>query len=209
MSNLPDLHVDRLTEFMRFAETPPKDKHHNQRMWGWAEAPRDFTVADARDLATQVRNGVCQSAFCAAGHGAYEAGNRLVYTAEAMINGRNNETFGITADMCIQERPKMHKGEPVLDDKGRQVWEDVPHAAFYPISTVGAEWYGLSGNEATAFFAYSNSLDQMKSLVNTFCERRDLPLPYPDHDVLHLAEYVIDTVGEEYDLDEDEILTDA
>ena len=203
---LPDLQITRITDFIGFAERPTPRRHWLQSVWAWA-ATRGMTagsIEQQRQLATDVRNGVCESAFCAAGHGAFDAGYRLVYDETVIHNGTNGDTRGITASMCIPERPKMDKetGLPVLHG-GHQVWEDVPHSLQYPVAVVGQNWYGLSDDEADAFFLASNDLSTMKRLVNGFCGARSWPPAYPDLGALDAYDHLV-AHGERYPDDEEE-----
>ena len=157
---------------------------------------------EQRKAATDIRNGVCQSAFCAAGHAAFESGHRLIFSAGVGYVGDDSKA-GATAINCIAERPvRDENGDLVIDAKGRTLWEDVPGAEPRIISNVGADYYGLDRDEAEAFFHGENDLDDLKQLTNGFCEARKMDHVYPDHDAIDAFIHLVNH-GERYP-DDDE-----
>jgi hypothetical protein len=207
MSNLPDLNLKNLLGFIDFAEASERKetgvRGWMQSSWGWVN--RAFEMGNreaARQAATDMRNGVCRSAFCAAGHAAYESGHRLIFNAGTGYNYEENgeRSLGLVANFCIAERPVRNKatGNLVTDAKGRVLWEDVPRAPLVSIPDAGAEWYGLDRDEADAFFLPENDLDTMKALINGFCSAREMDLPYPDLGALDPFGHLVDH-GERYE----------
>lgn len=118
--------------------------------------------------------GLCQTAYCMAGGAAVMADYRFVYE----LGEDDHVPNVVTAERCIKEEPTDQR-----DPSGRVIWRDVPGESPRDIGAVGQEVLGLTDSEADIFFAAENGLDELKAMVNLFCNDRRLPLMFPDHPI--------------------------
>lgn len=139
--------------------------HWNQGAWAITSA----TVADETrqidpELAREVRNGACETAYCMAGQTVVQAGYRLVY---------NDDHRGLLrADMCVLTQPNGR-----FDAKGRPLHDDVPGTA-KSIEGAAQAILGLTDTECEELFNGDNTVDQLKAMADDFLENRGLARSY-------------------------------
>lgn len=129
-----------------------------------------------QEVARQVRNGECQTAFCIFGAAAIQADHRLVLHGIPLAR---NVT--VHADHCVPQRPTDR-----VDSRGNVIYEDIPGARPQWISDVARDYLGLTGDEADLISNENNTLDRIKMVANLACENRDLPPLFPDYPVFDL-----------------------
>lgn len=132
----------------------------------WAQIGGDDEPEEVAARLEKGRNGVCGTAFCAAGQAAHLGGYRLLINLEG------------SASNCIEEQATGR-----IDDRGRAIYEDVPGAQPRSISEVGRETLGLTNQEASDFFEGEREVEEWKEIINSACQSRGLPPEYPDHEM--------------------------
>lgn len=143
----------------------------NQGLWAQVLLSEDASPRDTVDterVAEETRNGVCETAYCMAGQTVVQAGYRLIYTHNGYEEGRPSFS---TAECIRQEfAGRRPNGTPIFRDTG-----DV-----MAISTAAQRILGMDYSEQSAFFDGDNKVEDLKHMVNAFCQRRGLPEQYPD-----------------------------
>lgn len=163
----------------------------SQAYWGVADA---HTVAESggeesEDAWREVRNGACGSAYCMAGQAVVQNGYRMVYESGTICNptrGRQdpNDSYSyisgdfLSAAYCIAQEPTG-----TYDDKGRPEYRDKPGARPEPIDRTATEVLGLTDDETDFLFEGDNSVADLKRYVNGIAWVRNLPLPFPGHEI--------------------------
>src|SRR5207253_9322713 len=113
--------------------------------------------------------GTCRTAHCIAGGAAVMTGHKPVYTSVESNHGEE----AADAVTCV-------KGEWRPGEIGSVFVRD-PGAEEATIPNVAQAELGLSGAEACVMFKSSNTIGDLKGLVNVFARRRGLDDPYPGY----------------------------
>jgi hypothetical protein len=124
---------------------------------------------DTVKVTEETRNGVCETAYCMAGQTVVQAGYRLIYQHYG-YGGDGQPEFN-TSDCIKQEYiGRDATGKPQFRDTGEVM----------AISVAAARILGLDYDESNCLFDGDNEIEDLKHLINSMCERRNLPEPYPD-----------------------------
>lgn len=177
--DLPELNVGLLFDLVKWAEGDEAlaQRYRNWGTWKqglWAEidwnelAVHGIDPEDGGEVEIARRNGVCGSAYCMAGQAVAQSDYRII-----MEDGG--------ASNCIKEE---WTGE--VNEKGWQVWQDVPGARREAISDVAATVLGLTYVEQSQFFNGDNELPRLRELANLFTDARRMPLLFPDEPIASL-----------------------
>lgn len=181
------LNVEAITTLIDWAESDEERRAQRYSSWGnwrqglWGLAStasenvrnllRNDSEAAAEEIADMGRNGVCGTAYCMAGQAVVQAGYALDY--QDNVDTWDGNMLGISAENCVWQEPTDQ-----INRWGRPVMQDVGDPR--EISDVAQEILGFTEEEASAFFSGSNSIRVLKEYANSFCESRDLDLPYPE-----------------------------
>jgi hypothetical protein len=172
----------------------------HQSVWGilkGADKRAEKVARKAKKKGIVREVNVCGTAFCMAGQTVVQKGYRLMFDGVDHVHayGENTNLSGIdqdlldtdgdlmgtTASTCIEQEPT---GE--YDEKGRELWRDVPGASEVSISDTARRELGLHPAESGVFFEADNNLDTLKELANGFCEARNLPFLFPSAGVRNI-----------------------
>lgn len=121
--------------------------------------------------AQEIRNGVCQTAYCIAGQAVVQAGFGLLLDEQYEVEDGQPREF--RASTCA---PKRFAG---LDDQGREVYiNDTTHERGIP--AVAREVLGFTHSEGEVMFAGDNTIEQLVAMARIFAAKRGQDLRLPD-----------------------------
>lgn len=149
--------------------------------WARAIAPAPIRRAlfdatgslDTGEFATAIRAGECKTAYCMAGQRVNQAGYRMAIEPDSDM-GRS----GVTAYSCIEMEPTGQR-----DKFNKPIMRDKPGAELRDISTLARELMHITSFESGLFFNGDNRVGILKEYANGMCERRGIPLMFPDFDI--------------------------
>lgn len=187
-STPPELDVEMIFKLIKWAEQDEKflDEYvtwgkWDQSLWGAADKrflERMFGDPEDPEAMKAVRNGECRTAFCMAGQAAVQTGHRLIFNDETDLRDTSYQWMpAVSAAECVPQEPVGR------DEKGRVIYRDIEGESPRYISDVAREALGLEYEEADRFFNGDNGVTDLKEYANWFCNRRNLPLLFPDADI--------------------------
>lgn len=185
-----DLNLPALTTLIRWAEG---DEALAQRFGTWdqgvwsqvlvAESGLDWDSASDKyadglsheEVLEKTRNGVCQTAYCMAGQTVVQAGYRLIYNFNE--HEEDDDGTGLGEHVSLETTHCTKQEFLRFDERGKPVFRDTGETM--EISEAAREILGMDHEESSRFFDGSNDIDDLKHMLNIFCQRRDMPEPYP------------------------------
>lgn len=188
-NTLSEIDVEMIFKLIKWAEQDEKFLNEfatwgkwNQGLWGAADENflrNMFGDPEDPEAMKVVRNGECQTAFCMAGQAAVQTGHRLIFNDTTDIHNAESSSYiaAVSAAECVPQEPVGR------DEKGRVIYRDVEGESPRYISDVAREALGLEYEEADRFFNGDNGITDLKEYANWFCNRRNLPLLFPDADI--------------------------
>lgn len=108
----------------------------------------------------------CGTAYCIAGQAAVQTGHRLIHP-----NSSDGSAYSCVPQYIAEQAD------------GKTKWEDLPGVRPRDIATVAAEALGIDCLEADSLFEASNTIGNLKFLVNRMFRDRYLPAPYAESEV--------------------------
>lgn len=136
----------------------------------------EFLTPEA--AAKAIRSGHCKTAYCMAGQRVnQEPDVRMLFTKDSEDE--------VSAHYVVEQRPETDEQGNPTGRRGRFnqiVMEDVPGTVM-SVSEKAADLMGITNYEANAFFESDNSVEYLMELANGMCQRRGIPLMFPDADV--------------------------
>lgn len=167
---------DELTKPLTLAERFARWGHWGQGAWSIKTIRQPMTMEQAQ---VALSNGACQTSYCMAGQAVVQSHYRIIYTDRYDIaqDGVLKPDQQLIAEFCIRQIESL---DPTT---GLTTRVDDPTAERRYISDVAQEVLGLDYDEASRFFEANNDLDDLKQMVNGFCDTRRLPLLYPTHGI--------------------------
>jgi hypothetical protein len=172
---LPKMNTDLLSKIVTwaYADHNQLNEFMNDNFPGWGSWNQGA-------WAEEVRNGVCKTAFCIAGQVVSQSNFVLNLEFEdETIYDFDNDAY-VPTGKKIGDAETCTPGFVTTNSKGKAVVVPDPEAEPVSISLAASEILGLSGYEAEALFAGTNSISKVIYLAMSFARLRDQSLDISD-----------------------------